>query len=135
MAVLRQYSSPPGTYFDAFPILLLSTQSLASLARRAPGSVVDVRRFRPNIVVDAPGDQEFPELGWVGQELRIGDVVLQVVAGCPRCVMISRPQGELPEDRDLQRVVTRQLDHTMGVYCSVSVPGALHVGEQVHGVD
>ena len=62
LVTLGQFQSPPGTYFDAYPIMLVSTQTLTSLGRRSPGSKVDVRRFRPNLVVDAPSDEEFPEL-------------------------------------------------------------------------
>ena len=59
---LARYSTPPGTFVDLSPVHLLSTASLASLA--GDGSPYDVRRFRPNVLVDATGD--FPESAWVG---------------------------------------------------------------------
>ena len=43
---LFQYESPPGTYFDAFPLLLLSTASLRRIQQLAPASHIDVRRGR-----------------------------------------------------------------------------------------
>jgi uncharacterized protein YcbX len=130
--LLKEFESPPGTYFDAYPLLLLTRQSLQGLARRAPGSTVDVRRFRPNLLIDAPdADAEFPELAWVGRRLRAGGAELDVIEPCMRCVMISRPTDDLPGDRDMQKVVVRQLDHTMGVYARVVQPGHVNEGDPV----
>jgi uncharacterized protein YcbX len=166
LARVNRFAATPGTYFDAYPLLLVSRQSLAALARRAPGSAVDVRRFRPNLVVDlaeatirglggpaakadvggalgddddddgagttsGPGTTEFPEQALVGRHLEVGDAVVEIVCGCIRCVMISRPTAELPEDRSLQKVVVRQLHHTLGVYCRVTQGGRVAVGDAV----
>src|SRR4030095_4148674 len=49
---LFQYESAPGTYFDAFPLLVLTTASLARLARAAPGARVDVGRVRPHLLIE-----------------------------------------------------------------------------------
>ena len=131
MDLLAEFETPPGSYVDAFPLLVLTRQSLDALARRAPDSIVDVRRFRPNVLVDAPGPDEFPELGWVGRRLRIGSAVVEVAMTCPRCVMISRPTDDLPPAREMQKVVVRQLDHTMGVYANVVEHGEVAEGDDV----
>ena len=69
---LIEFESPPGTYFDAFPLLLLTESALAAMAARARESVFDVRRFRPNLVVgDTGSDQEAPEVAWRGKRLAI----------------------------------------------------------------
>jgi len=49
---LFEFATPPGTYFDGFQLHVITTASLAELARRTPAAQIDVRRFRPNIVVD-----------------------------------------------------------------------------------
>jgi uncharacterized protein YcbX len=115
--LLREYESPPGTCFDAYPLHLLTRQSLAALARRSPGSAVDVRRSGPTSWSMRPGPtaEEFPELAWVGRTVRIGDAEVQVIEPCARCVMISRATAELPEDRGHAEVVVRQLGHSVGV--------------------
>jgi uncharacterized protein YcbX len=134
--LVMEFESPPGTYFDAYPINVLTKQSLASLAGRSPGSAVDVRRFRPNLLVDVPdADSEFPEQDWVGHQVRVGDAVLAVIEPCVRCVMISRPTDDLPADREMQKIVVRQLQHTMGVYANVVTPGRVREGDEVQVLD
>lgn len=126
-----EYESPPGTYFDAFPILVLTTSSLAELQRRLPGSAIDVRRFRPNLVIDTGTDGGFVETGWVGQRLAVGDLELEVRVNCPRCVMVTRPFADLPEDRDVLRTVVRDANQNIGVYATVSAPATVTPGDAV----
>lgn len=128
-----EYESPPGTYFDAYPLLLLTTTSLASLRARAPGSVVDVRRFRPNVLIDATdaGAEPFPEQRWLDGHLRIGEVTVSVTSPCPRCVMITRAFDDLPRDRGLMRTVVREAAQNLGVYAGVTGPGSIRVGDAV----
>ena len=125
--VLVEYESPPGTYFDAFPIHVVTDRSLQTLASRTPGSVFDVRRFRPNLVlaVDSTVDGDYPEQTWLGRVLRVGDVELEITAACPRCVMVTREFGDLPADRDVLRTVVRDADQNVGVYANVVSSGTL----------
>jgi uncharacterized protein YcbX len=127
---LFQYESPPGTYFDVAPLLLLTDASLRRLQELAPASKVDVRRFRPNFVIEteAPG---FPEVGWVGRRVRVGEVVLGVDYPCPRCVMITHGFDDLPRDPGLMRTVVREANQIMGVYASVETPGEVRLGDEV----
>ncbi|UDY34711.1 MOSC domain-containing protein [Dermatobacter hominis] len=129
---ILEYESPLGTYFDAFPLLLLTTSSLRSMSEALPDSVVDVRRFRPNLVVDTGDEPGHPERGWAGRTVHVGDVELEVVVGCPRCVMVTQEIDDAtPQDRALLRYVVRELDQDVGVYATVRRPGAVHVGDAV----
>jgi uncharacterized protein YcbX len=125
---LFQYESPPGTYFDAFPLLLLSTASLRRIAELAPASRVDVRRFRPNFVIETAGDG-FPELAFAGKRLRLGGAVLEIGVGCPRCVMITHGFADLPKDPGLMRALVHEAGGIAGVYASVAEPGPVRVGD------
>lgn len=127
-----EFESPPGTYYDAFPLLVLTTASLATLQALAPSSVVDVRRFRPNLLVALDGDHVgFPENDWVGRRLRAGEVEFEVVTPCPRCVMITRAVAELPQDRSLMRTVVREAAQNLGVYARVTRPGRITSGDSL----
>jgi uncharacterized protein len=131
--VLIEFESPPGTYFDAFPLLVMTDRSLATVAALAPESRADVRRFRPNVVVALEDDVQgsFPEQEWIGRRLNVGDVELALAAPCPRCVMVTRGFADLPEDRAVLRTVVREADQNLGVYASVVRGGELHVGAPV----
>ena len=96
---LLEFESPPGTYFDAFPISIMSQQSLATMNQLEGESRFDVRRFRPNLLVDIPDtDHPFPEQAWVGKTLSIGSVKLRIDMTCPRCSMTTHGFDDLPRD-------------------------------------
>jgi uncharacterized protein YcbX len=128
---LFQFESPPGTYFDVAHILLLTDATLRRLQELAPASRVDVRRFRPNLLVESSEGPGFPELGWIGRRVRVGGAVLKVDLACPRCVMITHAQGDLPRDTALMRTVVRDADQNVGVYASVETPGPIRPGDPV----
>jgi uncharacterized protein YcbX len=132
---LLQYESPPGSYFDAFPLLLLSLQSLASLQRAAKTSRIDVRRFRPNLVVSAGGDGAFPEQDWIGRDLRIGDARISIAMECPRCVMTTHGFADLPRDPGVMRALVKEAAGNLGVYARVETPGRVRVGDPIELVD
>jgi uncharacterized protein YcbX len=125
-----QYESPPGTYFDAFPLLLLTDASLRRLAELAPDSKVDVRRFRPNLLIRSP-EEGFPEIAWEGKKIVVGNATLAVTVACPRCVMITHGFADLPRDPALMRVVVREANQNLGVYARVEKPGMVRVGDEL----
>lgn len=120
-----------GNFFDAFPLHLLTRRTLATLARIAPDSDWDPRRFRANLLVDAPGPGDYPELGWIGRRLRIGTMVVEISTGCPRCVMVTQAADELPADPRVMRTLVRETAHTAGVYASVVQAGEIREGDGV----
>lgn len=125
-----EFESPPGTYHDAYPLLLMTTSALRALAAALPGSVADVRRFRPSIVVDTPDEPGHPELGWTGATATLGDAEIELLAPCPRCVMVTRHiDDSVPEDRAILRHVVRDLGQHVGVYARVRRPGRVAVGD------
>lgn len=129
---LIEFESPPGTYYDAYPLMLMSTSSLRSLQEAVPDSVVDVRRFRPSLLVDTGDAPGHPERDWVGRRVLVGEVELDVVGGCPRCVMVTRAVADdVPRDPDILRHVVRDLGQDVGVYATVARPGTVSAGDEV----
>jgi uncharacterized protein YcbX len=127
---LMEFETPPGTYVDAFPLMLMTTGALDALTAALPDSRIDVRRFRPNLVLDAGTGPGHPEFGWVGQRWRIGTAELEIVERCPRCVMVTQQvAGDLPADRAVLRHIVRDLDQNVGVYAHVVAPGVVARGD------
>jgi uncharacterized protein YcbX len=129
---ILEYESPPGTYFDAFPLLVMSTAALASLAAELPDSTIDVKRFRPNLVVDTAFREGHPEFEWAGMRARIGSATIEFTTACPRCIMVTREVDEdIPRDTQLLRYIVKDLDQNVGMYARIVEGGEIAVGDSV----
>lgn len=130
-AEIFEFTSPPGTYFDAFPIHLLTTASLAALARHAPETAWDARRFRPNFLIEtADGVEGLVESGWGGRTLRVGGLMLKCEMPAPRCSMTIQAQAELPKDPRVLRTIVREAKQNFGMYANVESAGRVRVGDE-----
>ena len=129
---LLEFESPPGTYFDAFPISITSQQSLNTMNQLEGESRFDVRRFRPNLLVDVPGsDHPFPEQAWLGKTLAIGSVTLNIDTTCPRCAMTTHGFDDLPQDPQIMRKLVANSEGNLGIYASVVKVGKVATGDSV----
>lgn len=127
-----EFTSPLGTYFDAFPIHVLTAASLETMAGLNPTAVWDVRRFRPNFLIKTNDEiSGLAEAGWSGRVLRIGEVELKCEIPTARCGMTTHAQANLPKDPSVLRTIVREADQNMGIYASVVQTGQISVGDQV----
>lgn len=112
---------------------LLSLQSMAAIRRALPQSRIGAARFRPNFLVDLPGQPgEFPESRWpMGQEIAVGAARLKVVDPCKRCVFVTLRHGDLPRDAAVLRAIAERNDGNLGVVCAVVSTGAVRHGDAV----
>jgi hypothetical protein len=126
-----------GTFFDGAPIHLLTTATLDRLRDAYPQGRFEVRRFRPNIVVQgADGEADFLEDRWVDRTVTIGDEVqVHIWRRCPRCVMTTLPQADLPADQGILRTAARENEGFVGVYATVVRQGAVRRGDPVRWGD
>jgi MOSC domain-containing protein len=121
-------------HHDAAPLHLLTTASLRWLAARLPDSVVDRRRFRPNILLDVVGN-EVVEDSWVGQRFALGGTVVRIAERTERCVMTTNSQDELSRDPAILGAITKMNEVCLGAYATVERPGTIRVGDSLAKVD
>jgi uncharacterized protein YcbX len=130
---VTDFGLPEGTFFDCAFVHLLTTSTLDRMRMLYPQGRFEVRRFRPNIVVETgKGEKGFVEDAWIGHTLAIGDAVrLSVTGPCPRCVMTTLPQGDLPRDAGILRTAAQHHRANVGVYVSVLEGGKVRRGDSI----
>ena len=131
---------PEGSFFDLFPLSVLTTSSLDQLNELEPQSRFDARRFRMNVIVDTERSG-FIENDWVDHEIALGDAVrLNVALPDPRCVMTTLAQDDLAKDTEVLRALVRHNKLQVGelgqfpcagVYAVVAAPGTITTGDRV----
>lgn len=130
--VSMEFETPPGALYDCYPLMLMSTSALRALAAAVPQSVIDVRRFRPSLVVDTGDQPGHPEFDWAGRRFAIGTAVVEVLNDCPRCAAITKQiSPDVPADRSILRHVVKDLGQAVGVYATVVQPGVVTVGDEL----
>src|SRR5437667_1552374 len=114
---VTDFTLPEGTFFDVAMVHLLTTATLDRLRELYPQGRFEVRRFRPNIVVQLASDEKgFAENSWVGHTLAIGTAVhLNIIGPCGRCVMTTLGQGALTRDPGILRTAPQHNHVTGGV--------------------
>jgi hypothetical protein len=116
--------------FDTLPLSLISTQAVGALGDLA-GRRLDPGRFRPNLLIDAPGGAAFPEEDWVGCTLRIGDALVRLDGRDQRCVVVNVDPTTAARDPVVFRTIARHRNARLGVYATTVRPGRVAVGDPV----
>ena len=130
---------PEDSFFDLYPVSVLTTSSLDRLGELEPDTNFDVRRFRMNVIVDNP-EHGFVENEWVGRSIAIGDEVqLAVALPDPRCCMPSVEQEDLPRDPKVLKALAQHnridvagsLYPCVGVYAVAEATGTIRQNDRV----
>lgn len=130
LSEISEFTSPLGTYFDAYPIHLLTTSWLDHLATHNPDSRFGVERFRPNFLIEG-AESGLAEAAWCGKRLRIGDAIFACEIPTMRCSMTVQQTGPLPKDAKVLRTIVQKSDQNVGAYAAVESPGRARVGDAV----
>jgi uncharacterized protein len=124
--VLRRESDVP--HHDESPVHVITTAGVRAVAALL-GRPVDPRRFRANVVLDVPGTG-FPEDGWIGRTLELGDeVALRLGPPMPRCVMVDLAQADLPRDGRILTALGGRPEPTFGLTAWVLRAGTVRRGD------
>jgi uncharacterized protein YcbX len=127
------------SFFDLFPLSVLTTSSLDRFSELEPETDFDLRRFRMNVIVDTPA-LGFVENDWPGHSLTIGDdVQLGVALRDPRCVMPSLAHEDLPRDPGILKALARHnrmdvagaMFPCAGVYAVAETTGTIRTDDRV----
>lgn len=120
--------------FDDACVSVISLSTIQAIGR-ALGREVDLRRFRPNLVLETPGAEPFAEDRWVGRTLVLGEgssgAAIGVTLRDERCAMVNLDPDTAERDADVMKTVVRLNQNYAGVYGTVVRAGALRVGQSV----
>jgi uncharacterized protein YcbX len=114
-----------------FPMHVLTSASLQRLAELRQVETVDVRRFRPTVLIDTGQASSFVEKQWIGQSLRLGTVCVQAKEETTRCGMTFIAQPGVEDDPEILRSILRHNKRHLGINCTVDVVGTLRTGDAV----
>ncbi|MBI1422134.1 MAG: MOSC domain-containing protein [Gammaproteobacteria bacterium] len=129
----KDFVTVPGTFFLVTPFHLITSATLRHMKKLLPQADWDVRRFRPNIVVDTNhGDEGLVEQDWIGRQLTIAETQIDCTATAPRCGAVTRGQQGLDFDTSMLRTIVKDADQNLGIYGSIRQPGVLRVGDTVY---
>lgn len=120
--------------FDEAAVSAIALGTMRSITREA-GIAADIRRFRPNLVIDTKGAEPFEEDEWVGKILEFGSEgtgpAISVSMRDKRCVMINLDPDTAEANPEVMKTVIRLNDNYAGVYGTVVRTGELRVGQVV----
>ncbi len=116
--------------FDAFPVSLISVQTVARLGEMVDQEL-DPLRFRPNLLIDLTSQDPFEEDAWLGCVVRVGGVRMRFDKRDGRCVVITIDPETGEKTPAVLRAVAEHREGCLGVYGSTVTQGRLTVGDDV----
>ena len=120
--------------FDEASISVI-THSTVQCIERESGRDIDLRRFRPNVVIETSSAEGFEEDKWVGRTLMFGEgdncAAVKIYMKDERCRMVNLDPDTAERDVQVMRAVVRLNKNYAGGYGTVVRAGELRVGQVV----
>jgi uncharacterized protein len=120
--------------FDEASISVIALDTVREIGRLA-GRSLDVRRFRPNVVVRSLRPAPFQEDKWVGGALSFGEEddapAITVTMRDIRCSMLNLDPDSASPAPEVLKAVVRANQNNAGIYGAVTRIGRLAVGQTI----
>ncbi|MFN7917644.1 MAG: MOSC domain-containing protein [Vicinamibacterales bacterium] len=120
--------------FDEASVSVIASATVDAIAALS-AQPADVRRFRPNILVDLDRVAPFAEDEWVGGTLTFGDApdgaIVAVTNVDERCVMVNLDPESARSTPEVLKAIVRERDNRAGIYGSVFRRGRIAVAQPV----
>jgi hypothetical protein len=120
--------------FDEATISVIASETVNEIGRLA-GRSLDVRRFRPNVVVRLLRSGAFQEDEWVGGVLSFGEEddgpAISVTMRDVRCSMVNLDPDSSSPAPEVLKAVVRANQNKAGIYGTVIRVGLVAVGQTV----
>jgi uncharacterized protein YcbX len=120
--------------FDEATISVIALDTVREIGRLA-GRSLDVRRFRPNVVVRLLRSVPFQEDEWLGGVLSFGEEddapAIAVTMRDVRCSMLNLNPDSASPTPEVLKAVVRTHQNTAGIYGAVTRIGRLAVGQTI----
>ena len=120
--------------FDDASVSVIASDTVREIGRLA-GRSLDVRRFRPNIVVRLLRSVPFQEDEWVGGVLSFGEgddaPAITVTMRDERCSMVNLDPDTASPAPEVMKAVVRANQNNAGIYGAVTRIGRLAVGQTI----
>ena len=132
LATLSRYATPPGTFYDVYPLHFLTTASLETMRAHYPEGDFRVERYRPSFVIEtAPELTGLVETSLRGARLKIGECTIHCDHPTIRCSMPGAAQPGMAADPGIPMAVMRHANRHLGAYATPRVTGSIRVGDSV----
>jgi uncharacterized protein YcbX len=120
--------------FDEACISVIASETVNEIGRLA-GQSLDIRRFRPNVVVRLLRPIPFQEDKWLGGVLSFGEganaPAIAVTMQDERCSMVNIDPDSASIATEVMKAVVRRNQNNAGIYGAVTRTGQLTVGQAI----
>lgn len=121
--------------FDEGSISVIANDTVREIGRMA-GMDLDIRRFRPNVVVRSTRSVAFEEDNWLGCVLEFGEVdeapAISVTSRDVRCSMVNLNPDTAGSNPEIMKAIVRANQNNAGVYGTVTRVGKIVVGQKIY---
>ncbi|TNE79010.1 MAG: MOSC domain-containing protein [Gammaproteobacteria bacterium] len=132
LATLSRYATPPGAFYDVYPLHFITTAALDTMNAIYPEGNFCPERYRPSFVIETlPDLNGIVENEWRGRDLRIGDAIIRCNHPTIRCSMPGTAQPGIHKDLKVPLTVMEHAGQHLGAYATPRNEAQIRVGDSV----